>query len=320
VLWANLHGSFTLGLALIAPFAVEALWTADKSDRRALAIQWIRFGLLAGGAACLTPYGPESILVTFRILGLGSVLSTISEWQPQNFGTLGVVEGCLLLGMAYALYSGFALPPLRIAVLLAVVHEALAHRRYVDVLGFVAPFFVARPLARQLSRGSQPNLSLRPSLPGYGMSAAAFVCASAIAVTIDFMPPETPVAAVEKIKETKAAPILNDYAFGGYLIHQGIPTFIDSRAELYGAAYIARYQRAVSLIDVGDFIRLLGEYRIGATLLSPSVPAVGLLDRLEGWERVYADDVAVVHVHRAQTEPAASPQIRPMDAPSSGRR
>src|SRR4051794_28403727 len=74
-LWANLHGSFTLALALIAPFACEALWTADKSARLRIALQWLRFALLAVGAACITPYGVESILVTFRILDLGAALS-----------------------------------------------------------------------------------------------------------------------------------------------------------------------------------------------------------------------------------------------------
>ena len=29
-----------------------------------------------------------------------------------------------------------------------------------------------------------------------------------------------------------------------------------------------------------------------------ATPAVSLLDRLEGWERIYADDVAVVHVRK----------------------
>ncbi|MGY4242050.1 hypothetical protein ACVIIZ_003458 [Bradyrhizobium sp. USDA 4523] len=55
-LWANLHGSFTLGLALMGPFALEAIWTADKSARARVAVQWIRFGVLALGAACITPY------------------------------------------------------------------------------------------------------------------------------------------------------------------------------------------------------------------------------------------------------------------------
>jgi len=322
VLWANLHGSFTLGLALIVPFALEAFWTAHKVDRKEIAIQWIRFGALAVAAACITPYGPESILVTFRILGLGSVLSTISEWQPLNFGGLNVAEVCLLLGIAYAWYSGFSLSPVRLVVLLVIVVEALAHRRYVDVVGLVGPVVVANPLARHLSHDAQPgDRPLTSFLRGqYGAAAALLVGGTyTIATMSNIVPPETPVAAVEEIKDKPAGPILNEYGFGGYLIYLGIPTFIDSRAELYGAAFITRYQRAVSLSDVGDFIRLLDEYRIATTLLAPSSPAVGLLDRLAGWERLYADDVAVVHVHGSRTTPTVSPEIRPADAPSNGR-
>ncbi|MGY4261431.1 hypothetical protein, partial [Bradyrhizobium sp. USDA 4519] len=150
-LWANLHGSFTLGLALIAPFALEALWTADKSARTTVAMQWIRFGVLALVAACITPYGPESILVTLRILRLGAILSKIGEWQPLDFGELNAVTLCLIAGLAYLLYSGLKLPPIRIAALLAVIYQTLAHVRYADILALVSPFFIAGPLAQHLS-------------------------------------------------------------------------------------------------------------------------------------------------------------------------
>jgi hypothetical protein len=42
---------------------------------------------------------------------------------------------------------------------------------------------------------------------------------------------------------------------------------------------------------------LLGEYGITWTLLEPNSSAVRQLDYLPGWRRLYADDVAVVHVH-----------------------
>jgi hypothetical protein len=44
---------------------------------------------------------------------------------------------------------------------------------------------------------------------------------------------------------------------------------------------------------------MLDQYKFGATLLAPGTPAIGLLDRLPEWQRVYADSVAVVHVRRA---------------------
>jgi hypothetical protein len=105
----------------------------------------------------------------------------------------------------------------------------------------------------------------------------------------------TPEAAVAAADLAHAGPLLNDYGFGGYLIFAGIPTFIDGRGELYGGPFIERYNRDVSLADLDDFLKLLDQYKIEATLLEPNTPAIALLDRLPDWRRVYGDDVAVVH-------------------------
>jgi hypothetical protein len=306
-LWANLHGSFTLGLALIGPFALEAVWSADKSDRVKIALQWLRFGGLALAAACITPYGPASILVTIRILQLGPVLSKIGEWQPLDFSQMDPVTACLIAGVGYVLYRGLRLPPIRIAALLAVIWQTLAHVRYVDVCALVAPFFIAGPLAQHLS---WPQLQhgrkvVQPARMAFVAAIVALVVATgAIVAVVDHTPPLVPRVAAEKIKTLKATRVLNDYYFCGYLMFQGIPTFVDSRAELYGPAFLTRYLRALSLQDAADFVRLLDEYKIDATLLLPSARAVGLLDRLPEWERAYADEVAVVHTRRAHRENA----------------
>lgn len=301
-LWANLHGSFTLGLALIAPFALEAIWTADKSTRVAIGLRWLGFGALALVAACITPYGPESILVTLRILDLGPILSTIGEWKPAlDFGTLNPITICFSAGMAYLLYSGLRLPPIRIAALLAVVYQTLAHVRYVDVCALVAPFFIAGPLAQHLAWPQfQHSRKLVPASRTALVAAMAglVIVTGVIVATTDRTPPRAPRIAVDKLKRAKAGRILNDYYFGAFLISEGIPTFVDSRAELYGPVFLNRYLRAVSLDDLADFVKLLDEYKIDATLLFPSTPAVALLDRMPDWERTYADDVAVVHLRR----------------------
>ena len=52
----------------------------------------------------------------------------------------------------------------------------------------------------------------------------------------------------------------------------------------------------MTLADLAGFDRLLDEYAIDATLLAPGTPAIAYLDRLPGWHRLYADDIAVVHV------------------------
>jgi hypothetical protein len=300
-LWANLHGGFMLGLALVGPIALEAWWNAGAA-RRQVAIQWIRFGGLALLAACVTPYGPESIAVAFRILRLGQALSIIGEWQPQDFSRVDGFEACLLLGLAFVLYRGVVLPPLRIAVLIGLLHLALAHARNAEVLGLLAPLFLAGPLARRAAPAADAGSAPAPlggiadSIVVAGMAALTL----ALAGTGGWAPRAqiSPAGAVAAIAARSAGPILNDYDFGGYLIHAGIKPFIDGRTELYGEAFTVRHHRAVTLQNVGDFVRLLDEHRIAVTLLNPATPAVGLLDRMSEWQRVYADDVAVVHVRR----------------------
>ena len=68
----------------------------------------------------------------------------------------------------------------------------------------------------------------------------------------------TPANAIQSVQLARAGPILNDYDFGGYLDFVGIAPFIDGRAELYGE----RYDRALGLQNLPDFLRLLDEYRI----------------------------------------------------------
>jgi hypothetical protein len=115
-------------------------------------------------------------------------------------------------------------------------------------------------------------------------------------------PQITPAAAVAAIERAKVGPVFNEYGFGGYLIYAGVPPFIDGRTELYGGDFTARHHRAVTLADLPEFLRLLDQYKIGATLLPPWRPAVALLDRMPGWERLYADPIAVVHVRKQGPE------------------
>jgi hypothetical protein len=305
-LWANLHGSFTFGLAMIAAAGAEALFRAKPAERMNVIRQWGSFGVLALAAACLNPYGPEMILVTVRTVALGPALATITEWRPQDFSHIGSFEIIMLGGLGLALYLGVKLPLFRILMLLGVLHLSLSHVRHADLLGMLAPIFLARPLAKQftdLSAG-RATAALRSGalIPAILVSVMVVVTALS-AFRSDVAPPAkiTPANAVHALGSVKHGAILNDYNFGGYLDFVGIAPFIDGRSELYGEAYLLRYDRAVNLQDVADFEKLLDEYRISATLLAPSTPAVALLDRSPGWQRLYTDAFAVVHTRRTET-------------------
>jgi hypothetical protein len=309
-LWANLHGGFTFGLAIMAPLTLEALLVAPKAERVRVAARWMLYGVLALAAACITPYGPESILVTARVLGLGPALALIGEWQPQSFAKLAGFELCLLLGIGFALYRGLTLPPIRLLIVLGLLHMALAHVRNADLLALLAPLFMAAPLAPQVGRAEAAAPAGRALFePAAALVIALTAATFAAGFTLAYQPRPavTPTQAVAALKASGAARVLNSYDFGGYLIASGIAPFIDGRTELYGRDFVLRHHNALTLRDIQSFFQILQHHRVDATLLAPETPAIGLPDRMAGWKRIYADDLAVVHVRVAASRTGSEP-------------
>ena len=302
-LWANLHGGFTFGLFLIAPVALEALINARADERMRVVLQWALFGVAALVAACVTPYGPESILVTRRILGLGPALALIGEWQPENFAKLGGFELCLLGAIGFLLWRRVTLPPVRIVVVLGLVHMALSQSRSGEMLGLVAPLFMAAPFAPQLGRSMRHDAKGLYTAAAAGLALVALVMTVVLPLSLRYEPRAqvTPAGAADAVKTSGKTRLLNSYDFGGYLIARGVKPYIDGRTELYGADFFLRHDAAVNLRNVDAFYDLMRARDIDITMLAPATPAVGLLDRMPDWKRVYADDIAVVHV---RMEPA----------------
>jgi hypothetical protein len=302
LLWANLHGGFVFGLVLVGAFALDAVWNAEPSQRWSLAGRWIVFGAGAVAACCVTPYGWGSILASFRILDLGELLRHINEWRPADFSSLGPFELSLLALIGAGLYNGVKLSPPRIALVLGLLHMALAHVRNLEIFALLLPIVVLAPVASQFALQPARFGSKSAPVASIAMLAALFVGLTwALAGNARFAPPEnqSPAAAVDALKASDSRRVLNDLPFGGYLIRRQIPVFIDGRAELYGEAFVMEYYRALQLKDVNQLLDILKTWQIDAVLLTPSTPAVGLLDHVGGWRRVYSDDNAVLHVRTA---------------------
>ena len=314
-LWANLHGGFVLGLALIGPIALEAVWNAEVERRRSLFLRWVLFGIGALVASCCTPYGWRTLLGATNILSLGELLSIISEWMPANFASFSSFEGALLGLIAIGLYRGLVLSPPRVLLMLLLTWMALTHVRSIEAFAFLIPLVLAKPLgggpAPTETEASGDAWSARyVTALGALMIVAAAWTSTAIYMghhRFTFTTIQTPKAAVDLLQERKAQRIFNAYQFGGYLISRGIPVFVDGRAELYGETFVMDFFRAVEAKKLDNLTRLIEEYRIDATLMVADAPAAQVLDHIKGWKRLYADDIAVIHVRDDQPDASAVP-------------
>jgi hypothetical protein len=323
-LWANLHSSYIFGLGFTALLAGEALLAAPGWGARRGALRgWGPFMLLSVGAALITPFGLDGLLLPIDLATM-SALGLINEWQSPNFQQFQPLEVWLMALLLAALSGGWRLPPTRLLMLLLLLHMALRHGRYAELLGFVAPLLLApilgpqlvQPLGRQLGFLDRAMAVLaKPAGPlGFAVAGALALGLSAVALRGGIArggDAITPAAALAAVAEHHVeGRVFNDYNFGGYLIFRGIEPFIDGR-YFYGDAFIKRYAQAVSAASE-ELPQLLAEYHIAWTLLGAKTPAVVLLDHLPGWRRLYADDIAVVHVR--QQAPPARADVRP--APS----
>jgi hypothetical protein len=314
--WANLHGGFVLGLALIGPIGLEAVWCTDPKNRVALAARWALFGVAALAACCCTPYGWDTLLGAAKILNLGQLLSLIWEWMPANFGTWTFFELALLGLIGIGFHRGLVLSLPRIMLLLGLTYMALSHARNIEIFAFIVPLVLAKPFAEQLGTIRTTAVTGRETQT---RSHVVMIAALAVAVAgwastrafvayhpFTFSESQTPVAAVDVLQKRQAKRIFSTSPFGGYLVFRDIKAFIDGRAELYGEKFVMDYFDAVTAKDVDTLLRLLDTYQIDATLLTPTLPATKVLDHLPGWKRLYADDISVIHIRDDQSRATAS--------------
>lgn len=303
VLWANMHGGFVLGLALIGPIALDAIWHAPKDRQARVFVRWALFGIAALAACCITPYGWEALLASRRILSLGAALAVIGEWRPADFGHAGPLEISVLAAFAFVLWRGITLPPMRIVLVLGFVYMALGHVRNAEVLALLAPLVLAKPLGEQVGRNPERDASASPNrLLLAGIALCLVVGTVVVASLRHYTPSErsAPIAAVDALKKLNVSRVFNDYDFGGYLIWRGVPTFIDGRTELFGEKLMVDHNDASGLMKPDNLFRLLKDYRIDATFMRTESAATKLLDRIDGWEKVYSDDLATIHVRKSE--------------------
>jgi len=243
VAWANLHGSFPLGLALVV-LTLGATWLDARVALRPLV--WTALGCAV--APLLNPRGPALFSYVRGLIDSTTVQSIAREWQPltlaDNEGkyTALVLVGALVLGLSRRARLGdwLIVAPFALLELKAVRNGIWLSL----VLGPIAASWCAR------ERAAVPLSSPRHSLiPRYALVVTA-LWASVLATTPCWKPhlvpmpygalawhQRTPIAAVNWMEHTARRPrrLFHGMGAGSYLIwaRPSQPVFIDARIELY---------------------------------------------------------------------------------------
>jgi len=299
VIWANLHGSFTFGLMMLAPLTLEAiLQHRHWPGRQQAAFDWIAFSLLALAASMLNPHGYHSLLFTLQINDMSYTLAHIGEWRPPEISPPSPMGFWLIAIIALGFALGIRLKPIRLLILLGLFFLASKHLRHMDLLALITPILLARPIYHSLGHGHAEQQNSSNKIALFSVVVVALLITPLLLSMRPPIPPQSATvsdALAAAARHNLSGNVLNTYSFGGILIMRGIPPFIDGRVDIYGDQYFQDYRQALKLEQPDKFTQLLERYAISWTLLKPDTAAIALLDQSPEWQRLYSDQYAVIH-------------------------
>ena len=233
VLWANLHGSFLLGLAVLVLEVLASLARRHRGrvavpDALAPATALVTLAV-SGLATLVNPFGPSVYNSAFGVTFNTTVRRLIGEWQSPNFHdpvVLAVMVTPVAVTVAFMALSERPIPALELALASFLLVSALDAARFMPYFAIAWCALAARcpPIATERLR---PNLLV---LPMVAVLALAFLHGP-------WYPAGTPATSVPvravAYLDHHPGRVFSTYLWNDYLDWVGRPVFVDGRTELY---------------------------------------------------------------------------------------
>jgi hypothetical protein len=312
--WANLHGGFMVGPALIGLVLLGEV--VDRATGAEGALSDRRLGRLAaaGGlslvAMLATPFHYRAVLFPLHVLSDRLAQAFIVEWKSPAFhyGQTRLIEGLILLTLLALCLVARRPRASDVVVVAAFLHFGLQAVRNLPLLVVVLVPVLAAAFA-SIARERVPALV---ALTGWSSRRVAVgALAVALAATVWWNYPARgvpsfwpragladiyPAEAVEFVQRARPpGPLFNDYGWGGYLIWRLYPDYrvsIDGRAAVHGPR---RFADHIEVSEVRAQWRQKLEESGARLVVTQARSTLAIVLRVSpDWEVLHEDRIAVV--------------------------
>jgi len=318
IFWVNVHGSYILGLGLVAIFFIGSI--LSKLLKQVYSLSWRQIawmgavGLLSALAVLVNPRFLDIIRYTVNLLSNQPIQQLIDEWQPttpHGIANVTFYVGILLF-IAVTAYSSLKLKITDLLLVIGFLWLAWNGQRSVIWYGLVVVPVLARLISALPIR--TPTFVPQKNWINLVLAIALFIPVILVqpwfVENIPLPSPywqqvlrhspagplltvNTPVSAGEYLRGHPGGHLFNELGYGSYLIwavpDQGV--FIDPRIELY------TYEQWQDYIDINNGFRydqLLAKYGVDRILLDkklqPRLAASLSTDQI--WALEYQDEYA----------------------------
>jgi hypothetical protein len=326
LLWANMHGSFFLGVLMIV---VSAVGTAlSRRDARP-------FWACAAVCTAVTFANPYTWRVHWHILrylGSSELMDNIQEFQSPNFhhGPAVVFGWLLLPGVAAVLWCLQKRRWTQSLGLLFWAHCSLVAARNIPLFLFVASPPIAAMLADLIPRGRHVAwfrkstswiLSLGEQLRPFERVERLHVFSALLLLYVgislaanrpgfaaQFPPKQFPDSALGAIRSANPARIFTSDQWGDFFIYHlypGSKVFVDGRSDFYGGEFIDRCRHILNAR--WDWESDLKRFSTDMVVVTPDTPVATVLKESAKWRTLFDDGSVIVFGRRPaiQQPPAA---------------
>jgi hypothetical protein len=316
--WANLHGGWLYGLAVIAMYIIgdlaEALLSASsRSEWLARAKRDATSFVLAAVATLANPFGLTLWREVLFAVTSSSLARNMAEFLPPNFQELGVWSFLLAILLTVALLSLSAkrMPLPWLVVVVMSLFFALRSFRNIALFGVTAWPLIALHVARAFPKGRRTFPLFREFAaldPGtrvglYAVPVAVLMLALGLnrgsigglqLIADHFDSKAFPVVAVEKARTAQLqGRVFDSWKWGGYIMYAWPEASLHVDPLKFSDTTIKSYGRIEDLRP--SWLDELRRWDVKTIIIQARSPMDSALTTAPGWSLWYGDSTAVVY-------------------------
>jgi hypothetical protein len=333
--WANLHGGWLYGIALLGIYAVGHFvqyWIFSRDPQELSASRYFASALLVSGVATLvTPMGFGLWQHLYSHLTDSYVFNHTGEFISPNFHPIAykIVLAIILAALTAIVVSRRRMHPARLLVVLAGIWWSLTAQRNIPLFGLTGLTVVALHMNQEWTeipwtwlkrvRNGVAAGAAKANTTGWIAISALLIASLAASrgrvlgqpvIANEFDAKTFPIEAVAKARSAGVSGrIFADFSWGGYLLFAWPEqrVFIDGGTDFYRSPVMRDYEE-ISSLDPG-WRAVLDRRYIDLVLTRSHSKLARELVRTPGWSMSYCDSIAVM-IRRDSLREATDPSAR----------
>lgn len=271
MLWANFHGgSSNLPYILCFIFLVVGLFKfkfgkieAEKISKNQTK-KYLICGILSVLAIAINPHGLKMITYPYVNMGDSLMISNITEWASPSLNKTSDYGDFLLLGFIILtmITTKKKIKLVDLIILGAFLVLGFKSLKFISLLYIAATFIVFNFIEKFEFK--------IPKVMTFSILITLILCFGILSPRLinKYNEKIIPDEIISHIKEKEPKKLFNYYGFGGYLIYNDIPVFIDGRADMYSKY---NFKDAVDIENHG-YDYLLSGYNFDMVVIPTNIP------------------------------------------------